>query len=337
MEFVKTKLPFIFVMVVMYWAASASAFNGYYDKWKFFDGNPAQSLNATLDGTASQPYVYRQLLPRIANGVQSALPAQMAQAIELKLQTANGALKAPDGRDALQPGYALRYRIVYYLCFGALFAALFVLRRLALDLKLHPFAALTAPVAFALMLPILETRGGYFYDYPELLAFSLAMLFAVRGWAIPLILLAVPATMNKESFLFYCVSLLPILLNKLSWMKAVATAGVAALVSGVTYMWVKSAYTGNSGGATIFQLVDNIRFYANPVHLFTLELSYGVAFFKGYSLVVLAWFALLIKYGWPRAPLAIRRHLCIAAIINLPLLLLLCAGGSPGARGASRI
>ena len=123
MEFVKTKLPFLFVMAVIYWAASAAAFSGYYDKWKFFDGNPAQSLNATLDGTASQPYVYRQLLPRIANAIQAALPAPTVQSIELKLQQANGALKAPDGADALKPGYALRYRIVYYLCFGALFAA----------------------------------------------------------------------------------------------------------------------------------------------------------------------------------------------------------------------
>ena len=177
------------------------------------------------------------------------------------------------------------------------------------------------------MLPILETRGGYFYDYPELLAFSLALLFALRGWAIPLILLAIPAAMNKESFLFFSITLLPILLNRMSWLKAVATVGAAAVVSGATYVYVKSAYAHNPGGSTIFQLFDNIKFYANPVHLFTLELSYGVAFFKGYSFVVLAWFAILIEYGWPRAPVAIRRHLGIAAIINLPLLLLLCAGG----------
>src|SRR6185437_13156287 len=67
------------LLVAVYFLAAAASFSGYFSKWHFRDDMPAASLPKMLDGTADRPYVYRQLLPAIANGIERALPVQLKQ------------------------------------------------------------------------------------------------------------------------------------------------------------------------------------------------------------------------------------------------------------------
>lgn len=314
-------------LVVVYWVVAAAAFNGYYQKWRFFDGNPEQSVVAMLDGTASRPYVYRQLLPQAANLVQSALPSGARGAIEQRLQDARGALAAPAGADATKPGYALRYRIVYYLTFLSAFLSLFVLRDLAMKTGLGAVSATIAPAIFMLLMPLIQTRGGYFYDYTELLAFSAAAWLAYEGRAIPLILLAAPMTLNKESFLFFAVSLFPLLMRRKGLVGAAVACALTGLVSGVTYLLVRDAFAGNAGSTAIFQLSRNLAFYTNPSNLFLLENTYGVPFLKASGALFVGWLLLVFSYGWREAPVEFRRHTLLALLVNAPLFLLLAAAG----------
>ncbi len=316
-----------FVITVIYVLVAAAAFNGYYTKWQMSDSTPRQSLALMLDGTAARPYVFRQLLPQTATAIRAAMPDSVRVAIETRLKDAQAALKAPAGADANKEGYLVRYRIVYYATFFSLFLALFVLRSVCLVAGVSQAAATAAPAIFALMVPILQTRGGFFYDLPEVLAFALAARLALGGHILPLLLLAVPATANKESFFFYCLTLLPLLMVRLSLRTAIATTLGATFLSGLTYLAIRLAYAGNEGDNAIFQLFDNLLFYLNPLNLFLFDQSYGLPLFKGYGLIVLAWFAILIVYGWREVPRPIHDHLKLAAAINVPLLLLFCAEG----------
>jgi hypothetical protein len=108
---------------------------------------------------------------------------------------------------------------------------------------------------------------------------------------------------------------------------AIAAALGATFVSGLTYLAIRLAYAGNEGDNAIFQLFDNVLFYLNPLNLFLFDQNYGLPLFKGYGLIVLSWFALLVVYGWREVPRPIHDHLKLAAAINVPLLLLFCAEG----------
>ena len=323
----KERLVRGFVIALIYVLVAAGAFHGYYTKWQMSDFAPPQSLVSMLDGTAARPYVFRQLLPQTATAIEKALPGGVRIAIENRLNNAAGALRHPAGADATKQGYAVRYRIVYYLTFLSLLMALFALRSACLAVGMNKAAATAAPAVFALMFPVLQTRGGFFYDLPELLAFALAARFALGGYIVPLLLLAVPATANKESFFFYCLSLPPLLMVPFSPRKAVATAVAAAFVSGLTYLAIRLHYAGNDGQNIVFQLVDNVLFYVNPLNLFLLDQTYGLPLFKGYGIVVFSWFAVLMVYGWRQVPPSTREHLMLAAAINVPLFLLFCAEG----------
>jgi hypothetical protein len=317
---------FAFVLVIFYSVAAAAAFQGFYIKWGMHDGVPARSLVTMIDGTAERPYVFRQLLPRIAEAAVQALPDQLAAKVDEKLRTSKQNLTLT-GSDSAKPGYALQYRIVFYLSYLSLFAMMFVLRSLILDVGVGKSAATLTPVAFALMLPILQTRGGYFYDFPELLAFTLCLRFAMRGQVIPLLLIAAPATMNKEAFLFFSMTLLPVLMIRLKLIPALATTGAMVLISGLTYMFVRAAYVHNGGGNALFWLPQTIWFYLNPVNLLLVESTYSVLLFKGYGIVMFAWFGLVVALGWKTMPIWLHRHIILAALINVPLFFLFCAGG----------
>jgi hypothetical protein len=323
----KERLAAAFVVAIVYLVVAAAAFHGYYTKWRMSDLVEAQSLVNMLDGTAARPFVYRQLLPQAATAIEQALPEGVRSAIEHRLNSARGGLQAPIGAEATKEGYVLRYRIVYYATFLSLFLALFALRSVCMSIGLGQAAATAAPAIFALMLPIQQTRGGYFYDMPELLAFALAARFAIGGHIVPLLLLAVPATANKEAFLFYCLTLVPLLMVRLSGRKAVATALGAAFVSGLTYLAIRQVYAANPGSNAVFQLFDNILFYANPLNLLLFDQTYGLPLFKGYGIVFLGCFAILMAYGWRMVPSYIHKHLMLAAVINVPLLLLFAAEG----------
>ncbi|WP_409560549.1 hypothetical protein [Hyphomicrobium sp. MC8b] len=320
-------VAFNFVLIVLYAVTAAATFQGYYSKWTMSDETPSQSLISMLDGIADRPYVYRQLLPATANLIEKALPERLRSAISTRLENANGALKAPTGIDANKTGYVLRYRIVYYLTFLSLFAALFVLKSIGECIGAGRPAATVAPIVFAIMIPVIQTRGGYFYDYPELLAFALAARLALAGQVGLLLLLAVPATLNKESYAFFTLSLWPLLLYRVSGRKALIGTVGSLVISLAAYAVVHQIYSGNPGSTAIFQFFRHLSFYANPLNLFGFDQTYGLPLFKGYSLIMFAWIAVFAYYGWPNTPHYIKAHIAIAAIVNIPLFFLFCAEG----------
>lgn len=64
---------------VLFFVAAAASFNGFYAKWHFREAEVTgyykqAGFESMVDGTASRPYVYRQMLPSIANWMDRIVP-----------------------------------------------------------------------------------------------------------------------------------------------------------------------------------------------------------------------------------------------------------------------
>ena len=328
-----------FLLFVFFTAIAAACLNGFYTKWRLNDGHPAFSLAAMVDGSAHRPYVYRQLLPVIANGIQAMLPPATVARVSARLaapQRVNShsgiAMRYP-GSESLQVAYALRYHIVYYLTFAALLAALFVMRALCLRLGASAPAAVAAPAAFALLLPFLLTIGGYFYDFTELLFMMSGVLLASRpmmrkpAGAALLLLLGAVATFNKEAFFWFSPTLYPLLRQHLDSRRAAALTAGLLLVCGSVYLALRLRYAGQYGSTADFQLWENLRFYSSLSGWLKTESTYGVLLPRGFSIVTVLLFAGVACRQWRHLALPMRRHATIALAINLPLFLLFCSPG----------
>lgn len=323
-----------FLLTLLYLAAAAAAYHGFYGKWGLRDNQPQTSIAAMLDGTADRPFVYRQLLPRMARATIAILPA----GIERKLQAKALALRTgvPGRRtelglwrgDADRPTYAAPYYIVYLLGFFFLFASLFLIRRSCQLAGVTASAAAAAPVAFALCLPMLQSVGGFVYDFSELFFLFAGLCCALPGRRWLLVPIAAVAAFNKESYLFFVLALIPLYVRDARDRRGIAVIATAALGAGAVYLAEKLRYAGNGGGDVMFQLAGNLVFYTNPLNLFRVEISYGVPLFAGYSLPTLAAVAALVLLGWRRLPHRLRLFTLACAAINVPLLLLFAAPGS---------
>jgi hypothetical protein len=168
------------------------------------------------------------------------------------------------------------------------------------------------------------TRGGYFYDPPEIFFLATSVVLATRGRLLALLLLTPIATFNKESFLFWLPCLWPLFPASLNLPRRAIGVLAAVVASGCTYLFIKARYAANPGGAFEFHLLENIRFYLRPVSYFQHEYTYGLPLTRGVSFVHLGLLAALIYLGHKDLPARWKMHGFCALAVNLPLYLLFC-------------
>lgn len=311
-----------FVLLSLYVLVAAASFCGFFAKYAFRDDSVHDSMVRMLDATADRPYVYRQLLPYAANLVEKAMPADFGGHLVEHLQQdypkhnwlANTYARATDARN---PAYMLRYYLVYFMDFAPLLMGMLMLRAVCLELTGHVAAATLAPLAFALAMP-----AGNFWDFPELLFMALAVWLAARGKWLWLIALTPLATLNKESFLFFAVCLYPFLRERLAVRHAFAVVGACVLAAGAVNVVLKARYAGNPGDVAQFNLMTNLRFFADPRSYLLSDWTYGIPLPKGFNIVILFVLFTIVRAGWKRLPRAVRQHALIACAINVPLYLL---------------
>ncbi|MFM0053910.1 hypothetical protein [Caballeronia grimmiae] len=316
-----------FLLAVIYYLVAAAAFHGYFAKWTFRDDTPQFALPTMLEGTSDRPFVYRRLLPAIANEVDRATPETLRErAIDWLFAEgrAHGPIAwfYPKASDARNPKYALRYYMVFYMSFAALLLAMFAMRAVCLALKSGPASSTLAPMVIAAASPLVLTEGGYFYDFPELLFMALAVWMAITGRPLWLLAVTVVATFNKESFLFFTLTLYPFLRTSFSPPKALTLQACMLAFAGSVNMLIKLRYADNTGGIVEYHLLDNLPFFAHAKSYLRFEYNYGVVTTKGFNVIVLAIAVLLLRAGWSVLPGAVRRHVWIALVVNVPLFLL---------------
>ncbi|MBR5913616.1 MAG: hypothetical protein IKZ58_04595 [Selenomonadaceae bacterium] len=221
--------------------------------------------------------------------------------------------------------YAIEYNLVYWMCFLSLLASMFLWRKIFTELTENEIAGTLTACIFALIFPIFETVGGYFYDFGELLFFTLATFLALRGSWIALIIIAPLAEYNKESFLFFVLTLFPLIAFKIGKKKAAFSIIFAAFLSGLVYLYVKNLYAGNAVGMTEFHLWSHIEDLSRG--WLGLEFNYGVMFGAGMFLPHIIFVAWIVKNSWGQLPEHWKNHIKFAATINVPLYILFCATG----------
>jgi hypothetical protein len=172
---------------VLFFAAAAASFNGFYMKWHLREAGTTQyiprvSFEAMIDGTADRPFVYRQMLPMVANWIDARISIETKDAIfsarnSKGVSVLNFIFDSPVTGDAV---HVVRYTIVYFEV--ALFAwiAVCAMYFAATAAGQPPVSAALGSVAVILFMPYFFTVGGYFYDYPELAFFALAVGMSIR-------------------------------------------------------------------------------------------------------------------------------------------------------------
>ncbi|KMQ80422.1 hypothetical protein BPMI_04843 [Candidatus Burkholderia pumila] len=165
------------------------------------------------------------------------------------------------------------------------------LRRITAD----EIASTLAPIAIALIFPLVFTEGAYFYDFPELMFLALAVWLATTGRVGWLIVVTLLATLNKEPFLIFTLTL------------------NAAM---------KLRYAHNGGDVVQFHLLGNLAFLANPFSYLHFEYNYGVVMAKGYNVITIALVVTLLRLGWHRLPATVRQHVWIALVLNVPVFIM---------------
>lgn len=320
------------LLFFLFLVAAEASFNGYYEKWGLKDGADRLSVPLMVDGTGHRPFVYRQLLPKIVNVIDDALPTPVkSRLLDRLLEPA----PANPGRtnlgmrqgDADNPDYAIRYYLLYNLTFAAFLATLFLMRTLCLQEGFSAATATATPIIFALFLPFLLSMGGYFYDFTELFFFVGALCLCRSRLKWLLIPVAVIATLNKESFFFFIFCLTPFVIKDRKDVPGLAILAGALLASGLTHLLNKAQYVANAGANVQIWLWGNIEFYLNPLSLLRLERTYNLIGWAGYSLVTLVLVGATARLGWRYLGMPMKRHVYLATAVNLPLFLLFCHPG----------
>lgn len=313
----------LLLLLSLYWIVATASMSGSIAKWGLRDNIPTYGIEQVLDDTAIKPFAYRRLLPAIADFAERITPQSVkAYAVE-KLGPYRSYVRTPS---SAKGRYAFRYIVIMYACLGFCIGCLLILRRILKDLNFSSLTALFVPVVFILAFPFVQTVGGYPYDYPELFFMSAAFSLALRRHWVCLCLLAIPATLNKESFVFFLVTLYPILRATASTKTALQVLGAAILSSGLINIVLKWAYLDAGGGTASFQLFNNIKYF----HLSSyrqLEVTYGFVGPSGAFLGTLAVIAVIVLRAWPLCSPMMRSHIKFAAVLNIPLFILFCATG----------
>ena len=307
-----------------YWFVSAATFNGFYSKWGLSESSQRYNIAVMIDGSAHRPFVYRQLLPDIANAFVQITPAdslEKATGLLFYKDALRSKITSPEARD---PKYIWQYHIIYYLTFLSILAGCFTGRYALLVMGIEALPAAVAPAVLTLLMPFFQTNIGQFYDYPELMFMAAAVGLALRGPWVAILPLSIVATWNKEAFLFFLMTLFPLLRTRLPTLGAGAITLSAMFLSGVTYLVVRGRFAGNPGGAVELHFGDAARIYSQLGEWFKLEVNYGVLGPKSFGLLPLVVLVGLGLRAWGGLPQAVRQHFILAVAVNLPLFIVLC-------------
>jgi hypothetical protein len=333
---------------VLFFIAASASFNGFYEKWHFRDQNnkspveapqtesrfPDVGIEGIIDGTGPRPYVYRQLLPTAANWIDRITPNSIKTGLYV-LRPGYGDDTLPvvlfDSPIAKRQTYFFRYLVIYIGTFLCALLAVYAMYWVCMALKMHNAAAVVAPVFLILLLPYIQSIGGYFYDFPELAFLALAVWIALKfdwWWIAPIACLG---TWNKESFLLAIPSLYPIIRQRSSRLSSLLGSAILILVCLAVYYPIHLRFAHNEGGTTENHLAAQRDFFLHPGHLFyhhtIFEKTYGLLLPPVFTVLPLALLFWTVWRGWHYLPLAIKRHGQIAAAINIPLYLLFCWPG----------
>jgi hypothetical protein len=323
------------IFLILYMAACAMVLNIFMQTRSLEEGDESFGFAVMLNGTAKRPYVYRQLVPMIANYVVELIPEEDRDAFvknyfdkyHLKEQYFAKSKYANQNIEPWTPSYAIKFHIAYLIMFLSLVGLAYLLRLLVGELiQGTQLFVLTMPILFLLMLPMSFMHGNFFYDFPELFFLCGLLLATAKGHYKWWIILLPMAILNKESNILVPLLYLPIMItNANTWHKKTNILFSIA-ISLAAYFYIKSEFSWNSGGTVDWQLWQNTEFWLTPKNYFLWHDFYVpmIQFPRGINILFMALLASLFMYEWQKKPQQIKNLLIISLLINIPLWLMFC-------------
>lgn len=311
-----------------FFIVAAASHSGFIAKWALLDLQERNSVTGIMDGTAHRPFVYRQLIPTIANKVQS-LENYPDSFFSLLLSNSDLDISQyyVKAKSANINGYQYGYRTILFINFLALLASLFMLRSILLKINFNQYESVLAPSAFILAFPYILSGGGYFYDSAELAFFTGAVLLSIQGKLVSLTILTLFATFNKESFLFFIPTLYPFLRENHTFKRTSLVLTIAMLIAALINLYLKNLFAGNPGSSIEFHLFNNIRAYLNFSTYFTGNVTYGLPGPSGVFVTTLIITMIIAVRGLHYVNQAWKQHMIMALFINIPLFFAFCYVG----------
>jgi hypothetical protein len=312
------KLMLLFVMVIV----TAAAYQGFFAKWQFREDVSAWGIESIMDGTGQRPWVHRQLLPITTKVIVAELPDMIKNKLETSQFIEQHYIKAAPPAD-----YHAEYVLLYSMCYLAFLASSIVLAIILTEVTGNKAAGVLGAMLFTIMFPLLETNGGYYYDFFEVLFFALAVYLSMHGkWGL-LIIMAPIAEINKESFLFFIPMLYPFLRRRLSSRQCCFIIMVGVVLSGLAYMWIKQQYVGNPGDIAINHGIAHFYDLFNWHSYFEREINYSIPTGARMFFLYIIMVGYIVLKTWCKLPGWWKLHAKIAVTIQLPLYILFCALG----------
>jgi len=327
------------VFLLLYMAASAMTLNIFMQTRSLGEGNNAYGLAAMLEGTAKRPYVYRQLLPTLANGIANLIPEKDQEAFveyhfdkyHLKQQYFEKAKYknlTKQYSEYWTASYAIKFHSIYIINFLSLILLAYLLRFLAEEVIHNQiYLTSTAPIMFLLMLPLSFVRANFLYDFTELFFLSALLLSAIKGNYYLWILLLPLAVFNKESNI-----LVPILYSPVIFYSGVAkrksiVLALAVVLSLITYFCLKEIFFSNPGEDVVWQLRENIDYWSNLRNYLLWHDIYAplIPFPRGLNVFFTLTLLILISVSWRHMTKQIKGLLAVSFVVSIPLWLLFCA------------
>lgn len=269
-------------------------------------GTPDRGFESMLSGTASRPFVYRQLVPATICAISRATPDE----VKRRCQAAAGNPKRKAMFDYLgwRSEHLFEYFVAVALIFGCYLGFAYALRRLAGRLFRYPsFVADLLPIPSLILLTQFMRAGAYLYDPGTLLLFTWSVAFIVDRARLPFYLAFLLATLNKETSILLVPLFVAAEYRTLPRRRLVAHAGLQLAAFVAIKLWLALRFQGNPGGFVEFHLFDhNLVLHREPVYLIHL-------------LLVAAMFTPLVVAGWAEKPPFLRRGLAVTLV---PLLVL---------------
>jgi len=322
--------------LLLYMAVSASVLNTFMQTVSFREGSTEFGFSKMLEGSADRPYVFRRLVPIIANYTASLVSPEKQPAFveryldryHLKqLYFEKGKFRQHQTIEAWSPEYSIKYHTAYFILFLSLIGTLYCLRALipfasSNENPLTPFV----PVIFILLLPLSFMLGNYYYDFVELFFLSLLLLTAIKGYYAWWLLFLPLAVLNKESNILVPFLYAAIMIGNSSKWRSRLFIGVSFTVSVGVYLFIKQKYSQNPGGTVMWKLGENIDFWLTPGNYFLWQDFYApmILFPRGLNIILVAVLTSLLFWQWGKKPLFAKRLFVVAMLINIPLFILFC-------------
>lgn len=252
----------------------------YFDMTGEIIGTATEGL---VNETAKKPFAYRALVPFAMREIVTALPQKAIDKLEAR--KADGSWHKPKSMDHFQwngssiPLFVLSYLMVWGMTLWILYCWRAVLR-------LQQFSAVTVDIAPAiglLLVPILLSKAGWIYDFPELLFFSLGLVFFLKKqWLFYYISFAL-ALLNKETAVLMLVYFVPLITQARMWVLKHALLHV--MMAGGILVAIRLHFADRTGESMQMNLMHNLTFLfsSSPWFKFSDTYAYQLPTPRGFN------------------------------------------------------